>query len=265
MIRKVLLSMALGMSAGSALAADLPTMKGPAPFAAPPVFTWAGFYVGANIGYAWGSARTVTTLDLASSWGIEAVPFRDGWASLASGSRSATGVIGGLQAGYNWQMNQFVLGFEADLNAINHRASGLARNPAGVLLATGDTVGATRATYLATARARLGVAAFDRGLFYVTGGAAFTNLRNSVTDTCTVAPCSVNTTSGTRSTNVGWTLGAGLEYALTNNWSVKGEYLYASFKGGNFRAVNTGVVPSTSYNAGGTNMSLVRLGVNYRF
>ena len=123
MIRKVLLSMALGMSAGSALAADLPTMKGPAPFAAPPVFTWAGFYVGANIGYAWGSARTVTTLDLASSWGIEAVPFRDGWASLASGSRSATGVIGGLQAGYNWQSGSLVFGVELDGSLSSIRGS----------------------------------------------------------------------------------------------------------------------------------------------
>jgi len=143
------------------------------------------------------------------------------------------GFIGGGQVGYNYQIGQFVLGAEADFQ--------------GADLSTGSNVfgDSVRTEYFGTVRARVGVA-FDRFLPYVTGGWAYGNVKTTV--------------GGFGSTDKthtgGYTIGAGLEYAFTNNLTAKVEYLYVDL--GEKNVFNTGVKV-------GTDFSVVRAGLNYKF
>ncbi len=133
----------------------------------------------------------------------------------------ANGFIGGLQAGYNWQFaNNVVLGIEADIDWADLGGnSTIVAGSAGV--ATGSL------DYFGTIRARLGYA-FDRVLPYITGGVAY-----GKTDFGTIYGTS------TSETNWGWTIGAGVEYAFTNNITAKLEYLYIDLDGSSY------TIPST--------------------
>ena len=116
MIRKVLLSTVFAATAGAAVAADLPSTKGPAPFVAPPVFTWTGFYVGLNAGGQFGTsnARLVVPAivnGVANNINATATTIAVG---AGNGSIDPTGFTGGLTVGYNWQMNSLVFGVEGD-------------------------------------------------------------------------------------------------------------------------------------------------------
>ena len=149
------------------------------------------------------------------------------------------GMIGGT-IGYNWQVGQIVVGAEGDIDW-----SGVKGN-------TGVLCGAsceTRNKWLATIRGRLGYA-FDRFLPYITAG---------------LAAGDINATRpgfpGGSSSNAGWTVGAGLEFGIASNVSVKAEYLYVDL--GNFNCgFNCGLVGNgnVSYDA-----NILRGGLNIRF
>ena len=206
---------ALGLvAAGAASAADLPSRKGPiaAPVYMPPAFTWTGFYVGANAGYGWGNVNA------------------NGWTNLGD----LDGFVGGGQVGYNYQMGQFVVGLEADLQ--------------GADLSSGNNLGLLRVKtdYFGTVRARVGVA-FDRFMPYVTGGWAYGNVKTSVP---------LFGISTDRSHTGGWALGGGLEYAVTNNIIAGVEYLYVDL--GDKRVLGSNVKL-------GTDFSVVRARLSYKF
>ncbi|WP_371346909.1 outer membrane protein [Ancylobacter sp. IITR112] len=195
----------LGLVALMAVPAAAADLSYPAPASAAyvpaPVFTWTGFYLGANAGYGWGTADASPDVD---------------------------GFLGGLQAGYNWQSGgPLVLGVEADIQYADVASSAFTLD------------------YFGTVRARIGYA-FDQVLVYGTGGFAYgggSYERLGLTDD---------------RNHFGWTLGAGAEYALGNNWSVKGEYLY----------VDLGKETYASYFGPrdiGVSTNIVRGGVNYRF
>jgi outer membrane immunogenic protein len=105
---------------------------------------------------------------------------------------------------------------------------------------------------------RLGVAA-DRALFYVTGGLAFADFGSRVNNT-TAAPTITSSSTGTRT---GWTLGAGVEYAFTPNWTVRAEYLYANF--GSATVTGTSSIPTDRAWRIKNETHTVRVGVNYLF
>lgn len=215
-MRKISLSaVAVVLMGGSALAADLPVKAAaPAYVAAVPVFTWTGFYLGANAGYGWGSSDFDNGFDLGG---------QDG------------GIVGG-QIGYNWQWDNVVFGVEADLQYAD--------------LNTGyDFVGGgslnTSVDYFGTVRARIGYA-FDTFLPYVTGGLAYG--KNEI---------DFNYLSGAASasnTHVGYTVGGGAEYAFSQNWSAKVEYLWTDLGSEEYLGRDVDVSFST-----------VRAGINYRF
>ena len=218
--------------AGTASAADIrqappPMVKAPV-YAAPP-FSWTGFYIGGNIGYGWGDASGTMTVG----------PF----SGPISGSGS--GVLGGVQAGYNWQMGAFVVGVETDFQGTG--ADGTMRGT----LAPGavPVTGTTETPWFGTIRGRLGYAA-DRWLFYVTGGGAYSE--NKVSGTRGAVPFSASAVGWS------WTVGGGVETALTNNWSVKGEYLYIG-------APDKLPLPAGVGVTGDAESHVFRLGVNYRF
>jgi outer membrane immunogenic protein len=191
MMRKILLSsVAILATSASAFAADLPSRRAPPPvyIPPPPIFTWTGVYVGGQIGYEWG--REPTTIV----------------------SSSPSGVVGGAHIGYNYQISQFVLGLEGDVNGSSYKGSALS--------GFGPSVLSTQIPIDGSVRGRVGVA-FDRALFYGTGGVAFADLKDSF-----LTPGGFGSLSRGR---VGWTVGGGVEYAITNNWSVRAEYRYTDY------------------------------------
>ena len=227
------LSLAAAALAGSAFAADLPSRKAPPPvaYSPPPMFTWTGFYMGLNAGAAIRDNR----------WGYSGfVPF------VPANSNNGVGFTGGGQIGYNWQMNSIVLGLEADLNYLSANNASNASYLYGASNSTGGLLG--------TARGRLGFA-LDRWLIYATGGLAYGNAYyDSYYPIAGLPVYYGNSSSGMK---LGWTVGGGVEYALSNNWSIKAEYLY------------TDIRRNSGYGAALWNQStqnhVVRLGVNYHF
>lgn len=218
---------ALAVAAGSALAADLPRRSPPPAFIAPPpLFTWTGVYIGGQIGYAFGNSYS----------NIPGTGFAQ--------SSSPEGVIGGAHVGYNYQINQFVVGLEGDVDGSSYSKS----NFNG---ATASTYG-TRIPVEGSVRGRLGYA-WDRTLVYATGGAAFADLEHTYFGAITPLPYTSVSTG-----RVGWTVGGGIEYAVTNNWSVRGEYRYSDF-GRTNDVIGTGIVSHHDTE------HAVRVGFSYKF
>jgi outer membrane immunogenic protein len=260
----------------AAQAADLPTRKeAPAPVFVPPPFTWTGFYIGVNAGGIWPSgSRSATIFDpaAAANGGFLSASFPGGL-----GSQSA-GFIGGGQAGYNWQTGAFVLGIETDFDGTTLSKSfnnvGVPFAGAGVpAILAGDFLsvnGKASLSWLGTTRARVGFVATpdNRLMIYATGGIAYGGGSSnfSVFDAATGSFWTGNPSS----TRVGWTLGGGVEYAVTNNVTIKGEYLYADLGSSTFNTVGNafaaanfpGVYATAKLNY---NASIFRAGVNYKF
>lgn len=229
------LVMAIGL-AGAAQAADL-TYE-PAPVAAPePAFTWTGLYIGAHAGYGWSDFDN----EAISSYG-DLKP--DGW-------------FGGGQAGYNYQFsNNIVLGIEADASFGDQKdaISAVIGDPAENAFMLDY---ATKIDAFGTVRARAGYA-IDRFLPYVTGGLAWANasldFHNQVIADGDVR---VDLRASDKQTFTGWTVGVGLEYAITNNITAKAEYLYADLGSKDFD-LGTPVTADIT-------MQTVKLGLNYKF
>lgn len=220
----VLFGITTGISAiaGVASAADL-ARPVPAPYytkapAFVPAYSWTGFYLGINGGGAFGN----------SSWD-------------STGSRSISGGLVGGTIGYNYQFGQAVVGVEGDIDWAG--ISGTTSNACPGGCKTSDT-------WLSTVRGRLGYAA-DRFMPYVTGGAAFGDIRAQAPGLGQVG-----------ADRTGWTLGGGLEAALTTNWTAKVEYLYVDL--GSFNCgLNCGAGLTTDNVSFHTN--ILRAGVNYKF
>ena len=222
-MKRVLLAcvgvLALG---GAAAAADLPVA--PAPYYKAPVYApaynWSGFYLGINGGGGWGRSTWTTT-----------------------GPFDTSGALVGGTIGYNYQMNQVVLGVEGDLDWSNINGS----TSTGCTSATGAGC-QTSNNWLGTVRGRLGYAA-DRFMPYITGGAAFGDIKASGPGL-----------TGTDTTNVGWTLGGGIEFAIAGHWTAKAEYLYVDLGSVSCGAACGAAVQNVNWHA-----NLGRVGLNYRF
>jgi outer membrane immunogenic protein len=187
--------------AAPALAADLGTRAPPPVYVPPPpVFTWSGLYAGGQVGYVWGSDPIV----VASVFGPPNAFFND----------KPNGVIGGAHLGFNLQFGPWVAGLEGTVDGTSLHGSRTS--------VTGVTI-STRPDVQGSIRGRVGIA-FDRVLIYGTGGAAFTNMSNGY---ASGFPFFLEETD--TKTRSGWTVGGGLEYAVTNNWSIRAEYRYSDF------------------------------------
>jgi outer membrane immunogenic protein len=250
---------ALAMT-GVAAAADLPARKGPvfAPALAP-VFSWTGFYAGLNAGYGFGrnNATTIGTPGFLALAPVE-VPN-----SLRVGG---DGFVGGGQVGYNAQFGQVVVGLEADLQyAWGGRASSFV-GPLGVITSAGRDDG-----YLGTVRARLGFAA-DRFLIYATGGLAYGSFDTALAVGTAAGAGGPLWGGSSDSVRAGWAAGAGVEYAITNNWTVKLEGLYYDL---GRKTITAGPLNAAAAGFGGggvayqarvqNNGTILRAGVNYKF
>ena len=244
-MKRILLSAVVVASAVPAFAADLPVK---APMVAPVVvYNWTGFYVGGNVGYSWGRAKTdqtdtgstttVTRLfrgvtppanEIIGDGSILQVPgiFPLTTTTAATGATSSSanvkGFIGGGQLGYNLQSGQFVYGIETDFQWSGERGSDLVCAGACAL---GTAFGSSEHSlkWFGTLRGRLGFLPTERILLYATGGLAYGRLDSSYLSGFSGFPLLGGSTSTTR---VGWTVGAGIEGAIDSNWTWKAEYLY---------------------------------------
>ena len=221
MLRTILLSSAAVVALTSAsFAADLPSRKAPAmaPYVAVPIFTWTGFYVGGDVGGAWTNDSVKTT--------VGGVPY------LNTFKENASGVVGGLFAGYNWQTGaNIVLGVEGDIEATSLNAKTTTfTTAAGALIPAGNILASESLPWQGSVRARVGYAA-GNALFYVTGGLAVAQINTKYTTLNTNTFELIPGSNSFSSTQAGWTLGGGIEYAFNPSWTLRAEYRYANFGG----------------------------------
>jgi outer membrane immunogenic protein len=206
---------------GMAAAADLPPRPAPAPYYKAPVVAPVFNWTGFYLGINGGGGFG-----------------RSNWDSTG-GFNTSGGLVGGT-IGYNYQAGQAVFGLEGDIDWAN--INGTTNNACPLGCKTGDD-------WISTVRGRLGYAA-DRFMPFITGGAAFGDIKATTPGF-----------PGATNTNAGWTIGAGLEFAVAQNWSVKAEYLYVDL--GKFNCgVSCGL---TATNNVSFTTNLVRAGVNYHF
>lgn len=187
-------------------------------------FQWSGFYAGVNAGYGLGTAS------------------REPAGGGAVTENNTGGGDIGIQTGYNVDLGGFVLGGEADLQWSSIAYSADLGVP-GTLKASVDGFG--------TLRARAGIV-FDRAMPYITGGAAFARSTLSLTDPTNVITSQTNT-------HLGWTIGAGLEAAATDNITLKAEYLYVDLGRQTYSTAPGGNIDL------GQRFGVIRGGINYKF
>jgi outer membrane immunogenic protein len=208
--------LALGFTIGvqAAIAADA---RGPipVPVLVEPQASWAGLYIGANVGYGRNRAIVADSFSAPGFGALGATTFL---------KENLNGGIWGGQIGYNWQFGHVVAGVEADFNGTGQLFNEPFVCDVGGTIVPGCTVfPRDRIRWFATARARLGFAV-DRWLLYVTGGPAVQNLgSDGHVAVANVGGWDVFSTSTTR---VGYSIGAGAEAALFGKWSLGMEYLF---------------------------------------
>jgi opacity protein-like surface antigen len=230
--------------AQSASAADM-SVKAPVytPAMAAP-WSWTGFYLGGHIGAAFAST------DIADPLGIP----------IYGDNVRSPGFIGGGQIGFNYQLGSIVFGVEADASWVDSDGTNTCFAVSGTTASSNCRV---RPDLYATVTGRLGYAV-DRSLFYVKGGAAWTH--GTIDMFVNQNNAGVFTSTNSFATP-GWTVGGGVEYALTPAWSVKLEYDYLNFGGQDvatpYVAGNPfGIAPTTTISQ---HVHQAKLGLNYRF
>jgi high affinity Mn2+ porin len=211
---------------GPAVAADI-KLPVKAPYLQP-AFDWSGFYIGAHTGYSRGSSGAVLADPV-----------------ISTATNTFSGMIGGVQAGYNWQMPSGLLfGVEADLTFPNY----LPTNHVVLPITTARSAIEERWDYVGTVRGRLGYAS-GPWLAYVTGGFAYIGERF-------VNTASLGEEEKVIHVRTGWTAGAGLEYAFAPHWTARLEYLYSQFGRANI------VLPSGAPYSSSLDFQSVRIGLN---
>jgi outer membrane immunogenic protein len=238
------------------------------PSAMNPAHNWSGFYAGLNAGGAWGQSNLVTstTNDLPTGGFFESNTAL--FNTVGAQRTNASGFTGGGQVGFNWQAGNTVLGIETDFQSYSQNASSTASS---VLPVVGFPIPFTishsiSTDWLWTLRPRVGFAA-NNWLFYATGGVAVANVKASwqYTDD------DMDTESASMSkTKVGWTVGGGVEYALSQAWSVKVEYLYVDLGSEQITTHNLfdngHPVPDQPFShSASLRSNIVRAGLNYKF
>jgi outer membrane immunogenic protein len=179
-------------------------------------YSWTGFYVGVNAG---GANHQATTQDL-NGWaanGLNNPPYVTPWFKS-----SKTGGTFGAQAGYNWQMNSFVFGFEADASHVGISQSIVPANTLAAACGNCGVLATNEITWLTTMRGRLGFA-FDRVLFYGTAGAAAGYVNNHWGFGFIPFSDRQFNVSGAQ---VGYVVGGGIEAMITTNVLLRAEYLH---------------------------------------
>jgi outer membrane immunogenic protein len=240
------------------------------PPVAPVPYTWTGCSVGGHVGAGW--SRTdfsdPGTFDPASGNIIQNIA-DPGQTIRVNGS---AGFLGGVQAGCDYQFaGNWVIGLGGDVSWAN--INGQANDPFFAEKNGGTIALATKTDRLATVTGQIGYA-WDHVLLYAKGGAAWAHDQYSVSNLASVSDALCGDSGGplspcnpTASTNrMGWTVGAGLEWAFAPNWSLLAEYDHYGFDSKTLAFSDPAAVPaSVALLNVKQNIDVVKVGVNYRF
>lgn len=223
-IKIILLTSAVVFSGISVVnAADAIQYQEPVPAIAAPSFSWTGGYAGAQIGYGWGKSNYTSVFD-----DVQLKP---------------KGFLGGLYAGYNFSLeNNVVLGLDADVTYNNLKKDRVLQSAEYE----------TELLWSGAVRARAGYA-IDRLLPYIAGGVAFGQVKNSF------GISAINNVYSDKETLTGWTIGAGVDYAATDNLILRLEYRYTDYGSKDFDFGGTDGVPYK------LKTNDIRVGIAYKF
>lgn len=239
------LAAATALVSAQAVAADLrPVYKAPPAPVVAPYYNWSGFYLGAHIGGGWTDPTYLNTANTGAFGDL--VP--------GEGFRhSASGVVGGGQVGFNWQAGNFVFGLEASFSG-----TGIDGTWNNTVFGGVDDQFKTKIGSLFLGTGRVGYAA-NNWLLYVTGGYAGADVKASVSDV--VAP-NLGSVSHSKWLS-GYTIGAGLEYAFTQNLSLGLQYNYVDLGRSSFELGDaTGFY---TFDVKPKDMHIATARLNYRF
>ncbi|MCL8000086.1 porin family protein [Brucella sp. 21LCYQ03] len=232
-------SAAIFAGVSAANAADAIVYDEPAPVISAPVFSWTGGYLGGQVGWGWAK----------SSFDVDGYNI---------GHMKPDGFLGGLYAGYNFDMgNNFVLGLDGDVTFNNQKDNISETFTNGVDSLTLGAESKLRTSGAVRARAGL---AMDRWLPYVAAGVAIGSVKNTVSASGVIDGQPFDVSESESKTHVGWTAGAGVDYAATDNVILRLEYRYSDYGKKNYTVVDDVL---TARNKFKTNE--VRLGVAYKF
>ena len=234
----------------AANAADMYVKAAPPPAPQPPPFSWTGFYIGGNFGGAWFHGDDLTDSLIGVDFGH-------------AGNNNGV-FIGGGQVGFNYQVNNVVLGVEGDFDWAANNNNSTAIIISGIGLGHSFLVSGNN-RWGATLAGRIGWTPSERVLFYVKGGGGWVGADGiTITDVTT----GISVSDGGNHTLSGWLVGGGLEWAFAENWSVRFEY---DFLGLNNRTFTVPVTSPFAF-AGDTfttgnnrNFQMATIGLNYRF
>jgi outer membrane immunogenic protein len=289
MKKLLLMGVALGIlgAADFSMAADM-AVRAPV-YKAPPIapWSWTGTYVGVNGGYGWASdpaTLTDSTTTTSSTTHDATVPSPTFVANpttivvaTGTGSANTNGWFGGVQAGHNWQSNSFIYGLEGDIQITGQSGSIALCDTPGCPVGTGLDAANYKLPWFGTFRGRLGFTPASRWLVYATGGLAVAQVNESLSGGTVGGGGALSVSSNT--TRAGFAVGGGVESALTNDWTLKVEYLYMDF--GTLSLTGAGApITTTTFNgprietiaistttAGLSTRvtdNIIRLGLNYR-
>lgn len=218
-----------------------------------PGFTWTGGYIGVNVGYGWGDFEQ----DFNATSPFLLDPLNEGF------DADGDGILGGAQAGFNWQTGQFVFGVEVDVQAAN--IDGGANRFFDFGLATLDADVSTEIDWFGTARGRIGFVPTERLMIYGTGGLAFGETTSTASyEAVTSIGSPIGDSASSKDTRTGWAAGAGAEYAFADNWTLKAEYLYVDLGEETFLNLEEPGIFEADLTSDVT-LQTVRLGINYKF
>jgi outer membrane immunogenic protein len=268
----------------SAFAADM-AVKAP-PLASPvTALSWTGYYIGLNGGYGW---RDSSQINFAANDPLSALILGGlgiGGGPVVPPANQLRGGFGGFQIGYNWQFNpKWLVGIETDFQGSSIDGTGTTASLVSAPTLTASVAADQHVRWFGTIRPRLGFLPSDNLLIYGTGGLAYGRIDENInigfagTSGSLIvvgigafnAPCvggGLNCFIGASSrTAIGWTAGAGGEYAVSRNVTVKAEFLYVDLGGDSFNVVAQNPAPST-FRAGwgATVFQTIRAGLNYKF
>lgn len=199
---------------------------------------WGGAYIGGQVGYNWAKSKV-------SSDNINDSLFDNYNSSI---NASPAGFIGGIYAGYNWEFsNAYLFGIEGDINYADLSKTTVLTGPNNEYTFT------PRVEFEGAVRARFGVN-YERWLPYVAGGLSVARAKDTFTEQDAIILAGFEQTD----TRIGFTIGAGVDYALTNNLLLRAEYRYADYGKRTFGGDDDNArVKLTTNN--------VRLGIAYKF
>ncbi len=257
-MNRLLATLATMLLAGTtAIAADL----APLPYRTPspvfvPVFTWTGFHVGGNIG---GAATSVNEL-WSPTFGVSPILGSTGGVSFAAG----------FHAGYDWQFAPtWVAGIEGDWSWASARGKlnqPWALYPSGVAVPGSFTTMSSTVDWVSSLRARLGYLVRPNLMVYGTGGDAGGRVDYTASNFAPLAPAYA-TSAAFSNIRGGWVAGGGLEWAVTPNWLLRGEYFFYSLSGFPSVVVASASYPAlpSAYSWSNTNVGIGQLGLSYKF